>query len=335
MVPSTVVNSTFLTTSEVCEGDNLKDDTGLLTTLNQCRSRRGGFVTRSVLSTAPIDGLSQLNKGWVGFGNVISYASSATLQLLTQSVTVVEGLITGGQMSTTSHMGLAAGSTLLDGLKKANLIGARSWGLNSGSQSVLFPRDGSLVLGGYDQASLAGPLFEYNVAIPDLLNNRYCPLQITITQLTLEIKTPNSSASQPIITNSNKLPVCVEPYDNLFRMPEPILDQVQAFFKQHTSHLEDPVLPAAYSNKILNLEPGIVYPSSAGQFNATLRFTINNGLTVDIPSYEFQRPLRGLDANGSVVLDPDYNELQIYGSPAPEDGPVVGKAFLSQLYLFV
>jgi hypothetical protein len=81
----------------------------------------------------------------------------------------------------------------------------------------------------------------------------------------------------------------------------------------------------------LNLEPGIVYPSSSGDFNATLRFTINNELTVDIPHYELERPLRVLDTDGNPVLDMNYNELQIYATPAPEDGPVVGKAFLSQV----
>jgi hypothetical protein len=210
VVPSTVVNSTILQSSEICNSDQLNDN-GVNMTLAQCRSRRGGFITRDAVPSAATDGLAQLNPGWVSLGNVIQYAANATLQLLTETVTMVEGLITQGQLSTASHLGLGEKSTLLQALKDAGLIGARSWGLNSGSQSVLFPRDGSLVLGGYDEASLVGPSFEYDIAVPNLLNNRPCPLQILVTELTLNINSPNRSESETIVDDSNKLTVCVEP----------------------------------------------------------------------------------------------------------------------------
>jgi hypothetical protein len=210
VVPSTVVNSSILQSSEICNSDQLNDN-GVNMTYAQCRSRRGGFITRSAVPNATTDGLAQLNPGWISLGNVIQYAADATLQLLNETVTMVEGLITQGQLSTASHLGLAENSTLLQALKDAGLIGARSWGLNSGSQSVLFPREGSLVLGGYDEASLSGPFFEYDVAVPNLLNNRPCPLQILVTQLTLNISGLNQSSSHDLVDIANKLPVCVEP----------------------------------------------------------------------------------------------------------------------------
>lgn len=74
-----------------------------------------------------------------------------------------------------------------------------------------------------------------------------------------------------------------------------------------------------------------MYPSSSRNFNATLRFVIDNGLTVDIPYYELERPLRVLDTDGTPSLDTNYHELQIFSSAAPEAGPVLGKAFLSQV----
>jgi hypothetical protein len=73
-----------------------------------------------------------------------------------------------------------------------------------------------------------------------------------------------------------------------------------------------------------------VYPASAGPISASLRITLDNGLSVDIPSYELVRPLRGLDANGTLIVDTNYNEVQIYGQADPEDGPVLGKVYLSQ-----
>jgi len=37
---------------------------------------------------------------------------------------------------------------------------------------------------------------------------------------------------------------------------------------------------------LYDLEPGLVYPSSAGTFNVTLDITIEDSLTITIPSYE-------------------------------------------------
>ncbi|KAK3689333.1 hypothetical protein B0T22DRAFT_375669 [Podospora appendiculata] len=331
IVPSTVVNTTFLTSSEICGDGQLVDANDITMTVAQCRSRRGGYITRSSVPNVPTNTLDQQNQGWVGFKNVIQFAANATLQLLTETVTMVEGLITDGQQSTTSHLGLASSSTLLQTLKGTGQIGALSWGLNSGSQSVEFPRDGSLVLGGYDSASLAGSFYEYDIAL-NKLNNRICPLQILITGLTLNI---NGEVVETIVDNSDKLAACIEPYDNLFRLPKSDLERFKDFYTKYTNSTAATLNPSDYKGTLLNLEPGIVYPKSSGAFNASLRFTINNELTVDIPHYEFERPLRGLDENGTVVLVERYTELQIYGSPAPEDAPVLGKAFLSQLYLLV
>ncbi|KAK0649778.1 hypothetical protein B0T16DRAFT_324696 [Cercophora newfieldiana] len=324
--PSTTVNSTFLTEISVCADNQLDmssepSQKNVTMTAQQCRSRRGGFVDKSALATADVQTVKDLNPGWGIFGNKLTAAASATLQLLDERITVVVGLITEGQKSTQSHLALSSGSTLLRGLKESGLIGALSWGLNSGSQSVLFPRVGSLVLGGFDKGSLAGPFFDYPVSrLP--LEGRYCPLQVVITGLS--VRTRNSSETE-IVGKANKLLACVEPYDNLFRMPKNYLTQFQALLKGPL------VEPSSYSDRLLNLEPGIVYRKDAADFNATLRFTINYNQTVEVPFHEVQRSLRGLDKNGAVIVDPDYNELQIYGTPAEGDAAVLGKAFLSQV----
>lgn len=339
-MPSTVVNSTLLQSSEICSGDWLNVGNFTMTAA-QCRSRRGGFVTRQDLPAASIDGLDVLNPGWVSLMKVdapvpFQFAAQAALQIRDESVTTIEGLITQGQEHTTSHIGLGEQSTLLQSLKSGGLIGAKSWGLNAGSQSYLFPRDGSLVLGGYDESSVDGPFFNYSIAKPNMLNNRPCPLQISITDMTLKVSNGNGSATQTkdFFSAANKLPVCIEPYDNLFRLPSPNLQDITTMFAQVSASNNAPVDSSQYQG-LYNLEPGLVYPSSAGAFSVSLEITIDNGLTVTIPSHELVRPLRGLDANGTQIVDTRFNEVQIYGRPAPEDGPVLGKAFLSQLYLFV
>ena len=92
-----------------------------------------------------------------------------------------------------------------------------------------------------------------------------------------------------------------------------------------------PVQPSEYADTLLNLEPGLVYPTIAGELNATLRLTINENQTVDIPLHEVQRPLRGLNPEGGYTTSSEFSELQIYGVPAEGYATVLGKAFLSQV----
>jgi hypothetical protein len=98
----------------------------------QCRSRRGGYVTRSALPSASTNGLDVLNPGWVSLMAVdtstpFQYAVQASLQMRDAAVTgMVEGLITQSQQHTTSRLGLAEQSALLQTLKNSSLIGARS-----------------------------------------------------------------------------------------------------------------------------------------------------------------------------------------------------------------
>jgi hypothetical protein len=138
------------------------------------------------------------------------YAADAGLQLRVDTVTAIEPLITQGQQHTTSHLGLAEMSTVLQTLYNDGSVGARSWGLNAGSRSILFPRDGSLVLGGFDDASVDGRFYQYDIAKPAnyILGSRPCPLQVTVTNLTLMVQ---GGSPVPLIEPSAKQRFCVEP----------------------------------------------------------------------------------------------------------------------------
>lgn len=214
-VPSTVVNSTLLQSSEICSNEWLQ--VGSITmTMAQCRSRRGGYVTRTDLPNASTDGLDVLNPGWKSLLAIDSltpfqYAAQASVQMRDKAVTMIEGLITQGQEHTASHLGLAEQSSLLQALKDAGLIGARSWGMNAGSQSYLFPRSGSLVLGGFDYNSINGPIFNYSIAQPDILNDRPCPLQVKLTEMTLNVTNGNNTQHKDFLSGTNPLTVCIEP----------------------------------------------------------------------------------------------------------------------------
>lgn len=54
-------------------------------------------------------------------------------------------------------------------------------------------------------------------------------------------------------------------------------------------------------NSLFLPEPGLTYPSSIG-FNGSLKFTLDDGFTVEIPNSELQHPLRGLDEGGDYAL---------------------------------
>ncbi|KAK4176682.1 hypothetical protein QBC36DRAFT_238415 [Triangularia setosa] len=337
MVPSTVLNDTFLTTTSLCQSSEQLKIHQVNMTPAQCASRRGGPISADKFRSVPISGLVQ-NPGWALLNNSIEEAVEVSMQLSRQAITAVVGLITKGQNSAASHLGLATDSSILKILKDQGLIVARSFGLNVGSQSVQSPRRGSLVLGGYDQGSVANPfLHEFPIPQDDRLQDRHCPLQVKLTGLTLDIKMSNASEteSRDIFSKSTGITVCVEPYDNLFRLPSETLSALLGYVNQTTRQRTNLVPVTQYADELVNLEPGLVYRRQSGEFNAALRFTINDKMTVEVPYHELQRPLRGLDDNGAAVLDTSYNELQIFGDPAPGNAPVLGNAFLSQVYLFV
>ncbi|SCO78464.1 uncharacterized protein FRV6_02677 [Fusarium oxysporum] len=339
---STVVNSTLIQSSDVCSNKWLtlaSGSTRVKMTAAQCRSRRGGFINRDDVPAASSDALStlsNLNPGWVNItkedtDTPFQYAVETDLRMQDQSVTMLQGLISEGQQHTMSHIGLAETSTLLQSLKDAKLIRAKSWGLDAGSQSFTAPRNGSLVLGGYDASSIGEGWFSYEIPKSNLVRERSCPLQVQITQMELDVQVgQNKIPVERPVTGGSPLAACIEPYDNQFRFPTSILDNIKRMLGGDSALVN----PSQYPN-IYSVEPGLVYNSSANiSFSMTL--TIENGLTVEIPSHELVRPLRGLDTGGVPIVNSSLTEVQVFAQEGPLEGPVLGKVFLSQvLYLFV
>jgi hypothetical protein len=212
VVPSTVLRHSFLTTEGLCAGEQLMDAEGLNMSRSQCISRRGGLIPQShSLPTASTDGLDSANPNWKALNNEIQAAAQATLKIFDEKVTMLVGLITTGRHSTASHLGLASGSVLLQVLKDSGSIAARSFGLNVGSQSVEFPRRGSLVLGGYDQASFGSSApYEYKIAT-ERLENRLCPLRVQVEGLTLTAGNDTDRQTETLIGRGNAIPFCIEP----------------------------------------------------------------------------------------------------------------------------
>jgi hypothetical protein len=164
-----------------------------------------------------LSSLSDLNPGWVGITKdgvdaPFQYAVETDLRIQDQSVTMLQGLISQGQQHTMSHLGLAEASTLLESLKDANLIGAKSWGLDAGSQSFTAPRNGSLILGGYDAASFNEGWFTYNIPTSNLVRERSCPLQVEITEMAFTVRTEGKkSTTKTSASGGHPFTACIEP----------------------------------------------------------------------------------------------------------------------------
>ena len=76
------------------------------------------------------------------------------------------------------------------------------------------------------------------------------------------------------------------------------------------------------------VEPGLYYNS---EFNGTLKFSLQGGLEVEIPSEELAWPVRGLDINGKKVFQDNITVVNIFNETAPENTATLGKVFLSQV----
>jgi hypothetical protein len=83
--------------------------------------------------------------------------------------------------------------------------------MNAGLQSFLFSRSGSLVLGSIDYNSINRPIFNYSIAQPDILNNKPCPLQVKLTEMTLNVTNRNNTQYKDFLSEVNPLTVCIEP----------------------------------------------------------------------------------------------------------------------------
>jgi hypothetical protein len=215
--PSTVASSCLLEDEEICLPDN--PALGNLTKMNaaECRSRRGNFLTNNGLEREAPVGLEALNQNWDALQmnlTTFDFAVHAPFKLQgTTTVAPVSGVITQGTKHKNSHLSLDAGSTLMSELLRNEQIKSKAFGLDVGSTSYHNPRPGRLTLGGYEPDKLVGNFYEYNMtSYKPMLGSRLCPLQITISQMVLNI----NNRSLPLIQQDGILATCVEPYASFF-----------------------------------------------------------------------------------------------------------------------
>jgi hypothetical protein len=209
--PSTVVNSTLLISSDTCSSQNLNKDPS--ESLQQCRSRRGGYLNKAVLKAASVESLPS-DPGWPNLQitasgpKAVTSAVKESLHLRADDqVEFIEGLIEGGQDHTASHLGLGDASSFLKALVDAGRIAKRTFSINAGSTSILQPRSGNIVFGGFDDSSVKGPWSKFPIA-QKAVGQRTCPLTVTIKEWLIRVPGRNDAT---LIAQDQVLQACIEP----------------------------------------------------------------------------------------------------------------------------
>ncbi|KAH9210652.1 hypothetical protein DL95DRAFT_307602, partial [Leptodontidium sp. 2 PMI_412] len=317
---STFINSTAVMTTDICAND------GNATTVAQCAYRRGSlFNTHAVtgnITDVPLRDLPP-DLEWPKLNPSFPKAVKMPMQLApdTSLSNFTFALVSDARNSSIHQIGIGSNSTFLHHLVDNHLAPGNSFSYMAGSQSPTNPRDGHLIVGGYDKSSVAGTFSkDFPIYGPINQGERGCALHVTIDQLTLTL--PGQS-DIPMISGS-LMGACIEPLDNVFRFPTDKLKQ----FKDLTSYDPNVVLP----KDLLVIEEGLYYPQP---FNGTLTFHIQGGPIVIIPSSELSWPVQALAPNGTKVTVPNTNVVNIFHKDAEENTPVLGKVFLSQLLLAV
>ncbi|KAF3934561.1 hypothetical protein ABW19_dt0210097 [Dactylella cylindrospora] len=131
----------------------------------------------------------------------------------------------------TAYIGLHQGSYFLEQLVHANVTSGPSWSFWGGwSSSSIVPnieQDGHLIIGGYDEAKMAGATGSYGI-------NEYggCKLRVRVIGMSWLGETVTAIGSD---TGFSPFEACVEPSDSLIRLPQPISQGAILHFHERAS----------------------------------------------------------------------------------------------------
>ena len=213
---------------------------------------------------------------------------------------------------TEAGLPLGQNSSFLTAVTEANLAPSKAWGLWAGDRS-LTPADGSLTIGGYEPARVAGefttfPLGDWSLQQP-------CPLQVTIRSILYN--RPNGTSES--LTSENII-ACIEPFhDHLTFTPA-----VAAKFGNVTSY------NSSY--------PGFTYPTSQAP-DGDLVITLENNYTTVIPNSELVTLERGSDQFGHyAITNSSIVETEIVDNAQSDPTtvqPILGGTYLTFNYLVV
>ncbi|KAK1599372.1 uncharacterized protein LY79DRAFT_596878 [Colletotrichum navitas] len=222
-----------------------------------------------------------------------------------------------------SAVAFGPNSSTLESFLRNEVAPARSFSLDYGSTSELYPRDGQLIIGGYNEArfnaSQVSTFRMWGANAPAA-----CPLQVTIADIILT----NKDGDHPLTDPGTRVAACIDTVHNSFAFTPAIFNKFENIGNNTGNHAGSDGEAFDESNFPLDSEPLI----------GTLTIRLTNGYTTVIPHYELVSNVRGTDPQGkySVLNNTRLSTTVSSGiGDLGENVPVLGGVFLSQNYLHV
>jgi hypothetical protein len=207
VVPSVFTNNTFIPAVQACQSDNQ-------TTFPTCTSRCGGLLneTTSGGNFSSISAADDLppDSNWAAIDPTNSLTREGTIGMrLPSDISVPQftfKTIEGGQNHNEGHFGLSESAPILQYLSDQQGL-VSGFALDAGSQSVTNPRDGYLIIGGYDPQRVGAYTKDYSL-VTTQRSGRICTLYVTITKLVLSRPGVDPLS---LITQGEQIPACIDP----------------------------------------------------------------------------------------------------------------------------
>lgn len=324
---STVVNNTLVSLRGLCA----ISDPGM--TSLACMSLRGGLFEANRSSTWNEILIDEFSRGrpepaWTLFNpSGITKGGSDKLYIRGSPDLTVDrmeiALNERGNESNAGMLGLGLKSSFLETSLNAKQIPCTAWSLEAGSQSST-PREGELVLGGYNNKRLDGSFYWSKTL--DMTGDRPCPLRVDIARMRITMR--NGTVDE-LMASTDSTKACAEAYDNRLRLSKLMLDNFKDITR-YNPNLTEAVM-RANDDRLFFTELGLLYEASNIP-DWTLSMTLNGGLDVTIPREELMTPLVGTNEVGEKEVVPGIMNLAIFNEPTDEgEVPVLGKAVLSQV----
>ncbi|KAH7068367.1 aspartic peptidase domain-containing protein [Paraphoma chrysanthemicola] len=319
LMPSAYYNDTYLWSAPLnfCPGWTRQGPA--------CASYRGGLYDRSISQTES----DTANNVARTFDDTASNWTKDDIRLQDNGVLPqYEFALRTGSVNEFVHkgeLGLGRTSTFLKTLSDNKNISSRSYSFFWGNEVTKEPRDGSLTLGGYDQALVAdGP----NITTKFTVDEAKCREGIIVSLTSLSLQ-PTGGASQEAWDSLSDLRVCViASTSNIMSIPAAYWDPIQSIMGVELSSYRNGTADTHFYNTTLI--------KSSPTFSGTMSITLNSALTITIPNDQLIFDERYIDSSGPIMSNATSKQIPIVRIPQGNGMmPRIGGMFFSSAYLMV
>jgi len=204
-------------------------------------------------------------------------------------------------------LGLAPYSSFLNTLVASNAVSSTVWSIWTGSRSITEPLDGLLIIGGYDEARLAGELHNFTTH-PD------CMLSVKIAKISYE---RNGQEISLFSSPTHLKTACIDITSHRLELPS---EAIEKFIN--------------VTNATYNITSGELNWLPGQMLGGNITITLSNGYVTTIPETEIFEPPRLWNSKGEYEIIPGPTISTVsYGSPG--FALTLGQPFMSMNYIVV